>query len=178
MVDADRAKWDYHPMMAGGFKAGQGLFYQIASSKDFRGMVSLMKRYVKTRAAWIDANLLTDTAIPATPSVHYTGPVNFPAGRLSFQCAEFSGAGGFAAMKWRVGEIVSPTSADHKLAAPQPYEITPVWESAELSAFNPEMNVPPGSVKAGHSYRLRARMKDVTGRWSHWSAPVEFVAGQ
>jgi hypothetical protein len=54
MADADRAKWDYHPMMAMGGKAGQGLFYQAAPSRDFRGMVRLMRNYVKTRAKWIE----------------------------------------------------------------------------------------------------------------------------
>ena len=29
--------------------------------------------------------------------------------------------------------------------------------------------------RAGHTYRVRARVKDATGRWSHYSAPVEFT---
>ena len=50
MVDADRAMWDYNPIMASSYvnssKAGQGRFYQTAATKDFRGMVQMMKDYV------------------------------------------------------------------------------------------------------------------------------------
>lgn len=28
------------------------------------------------------------------------------------------------------------------------------------------------AVEAGHAYRVRARLRDNTGRWSHWSAPI------
>src|SRR4030095_8802160 len=41
-----------------------------------------------------------------------------------------------------------------------------------------ETRIPPALVKVGRTYRVRVRMKDDTGRWSHWSLPVEFVAGQ
>ncbi len=54
IVEADRRKWDYHPAMAAGGKAGQGLFYQASSSRDFRGMARLMKDYVRSRGAWIE----------------------------------------------------------------------------------------------------------------------------
>lgn len=58
------------------------------------------------------------------------------------------------------------------------YEIDPVWESDELSTFNNTVTIPGSAVKPERSYRVRCRMKDDTGRWSHWSAPVEFVSGQ
>ena len=189
LADADRAKWDYHPVMARGGKAGQGLFYQITPSKNFRGMVQLMKNYVKTRAAWIDANLLADAKVPAAATVTYTGAADYPGGRLSFHCSEFRGTSAFAAMQWRAGEAVDP----NELAKPrsrrpvlpnrtaeggggeaEPHEITPVWESEESTAFNPDLTLPPGVLKAAHTYRVRVRMKDATGRWSHWSAPVQF----
>ncbi len=179
IVDADRAKWDYHPVMAMGGKAGQGLFYQAARSQDFRGMVRLMKNYVKTRSAWIDARLLNDPAIPTTPTLAYTGPTNFPANHLSFHCSDFSGTGPFAAMKWRAGEIRPPTASKTKSDRlprehPVPYEITPVWESPESGTFQPDVTIPPDKFQVGHSYRARVRMKDGTGRWSHWSPAVQF----
>jgi len=181
MVDADRAKWDYHPVMAMGGKAGQGLFYEAAPNRDFRGMVRLMKMYVKTRSAWIDARLVNDPKIPATPSLAYTGPTNFPANHLTFHCTDFSGTGPFAAMKWRVGEIRPPNASNTKPArtpreAPAPYEITPVWESAESEMFQPELTIPADKLQAGHNYCARVRMKDRTGRWSHWSPAVQFAA--
>jgi len=45
-VDADRAMWDYNPAMRSGGKAGQGRFYQVASTQDFPGMIQGMKDYV------------------------------------------------------------------------------------------------------------------------------------
>lgn len=58
------------------------------------------------------------------------------------------------------------------------YEIEAVWESAESVTFDPEVTIPAGAVLAGRTYRVRCRMKDNTGRWSHWSDPVQFEAGE
>jgi hypothetical protein len=177
MVEADRRKWDYHPIMAMGMKAGQGLFYEAARSGDFPGMVQLMKNYVKTRGAWIDSILLNDSSIPATPKVTANGLANLSADQLRFRVSAYSGANSFAAVKWRLAEITSGNSA----ATPGPpvqglREITPVWESPELSNAAEEVAIPSGAARSGHTYRVRARMKDETGRWSHWSPPLEFVA--
>ena len=59
----------------------------------------------------------------------------------------------------------------------RPYEITTIWES-ETPTFVADLALPSSVAVPGHAYRVRVRMKDTTGRWSHWSAPVEFVAGQ
>ncbi len=61
---------------------------------------------------------------------------------------------------------------------PGKYEIEPLWESADLTTFNADAKIPASVVKAGHTYRVRCRMKDTSGRWSHWSAPVQFVADE
>jgi len=58
------------------------------------------------------------------------------------------------------------------------YEIEPLWESAELTAFNADAKIPASVVREGRTYRVRCRMKDTSGRWSHWSAPVQFMAGE
>ena len=58
------------------------------------------------------------------------------------------------------------------------YEIEPLWESAELTTFNADAKIPASVVREGRTYRVRCRMKDTSGRWSHWSAPVQFVAGE
>ncbi|MBN1124637.1 MAG: lamin tail domain-containing protein, partial [Sedimentisphaerales bacterium] len=58
------------------------------------------------------------------------------------------------------------------------YEIDAVWESNELTTFNSTASIPGSVVKPDRTYRVRCRMKDNTGRWSHWSDAVEFVAGQ
>jgi hypothetical protein len=175
IAEADRRKWDFHPMMTQGWKAGQGLFYQAGRTKDFPGMVRLMRNYVKSRGAWVDSFLLADNAIPATPSVTSECPAGFPPDQLRFRSSEYKGANAFAALKWRLAEITPGvvTNADHRTA--HHYEITPVWESAELANAPTEMSIPAGIAKPGHTYRVRVRMKDVTGRWSHWSQPVEFT---
>jgi len=182
-ANADRAMWDYNPVMTSAYinpsKAGQGRFYQIAPSKDFPGMVQLMKNYVVSRGAWIDNTLLTDPLIPARPTVAFTGPTHYPANRLTFRSSAFSGNGaGFAAMKWRLAEVSPDAQPAFNPREPRKYEITPVWESAEITSFSEDVVLPMGVVRVGHHYRLRVRMKDTTGRWSHWSDPVPFIAGE
>jgi len=371
-VDADRAMWDYNPIMTSSYvnpsKSGQGRFYQRASTKDFRGMVQIMKDYVVSNNRAFNT-YVEDNAIPQTPLITATGPADFPANALTFRTSAFAdpqGAGMFAALKWRIGEValgsqvVQPDESsgflfvpdgsqwkyfkgtaepsatagawrtlqfndaawlvgrapigfgeaflqtslpdmrgnystiylrktfdatnvaafdtlvleamyddginvwinnhlvfqdnvasdelahdatavsaievqdfvrydvgvpsdflvegtnviavqvlnsdissssdcfiDLKLSAetteepddetpapvqvyrgePGRYEIEALWESAELTQFNPDVRIPASAVKPGRTYRVRCRMKDNTGRWSHWSSPVQFTAG-
>ncbi len=58
------------------------------------------------------------------------------------------------------------------------YEIDAVWESPLLTEFDDTIQIPATEVKPGRTYRVRCRMQDNTGRWSHWSQPVQFVAGE
>jgi hypothetical protein len=378
-VDADRAMWDYHWVMSDqarrqGYKnrdgkSGQGEFYKIAPTKDFAGMVKIMKDYVVSRGQWIDRTYLNDANIPATPTLVAAASNDFSREALTFQCSPFSDPQGnntFAAMKWRIAEVdpdsrpvtqtpsneqilipassrwnyfkgreepSTPRSAwrlesfddsgwlegsmpigygenflsttlsdmrnnyttfyvrkvfeveipadigrltaqvafddgfnmwingvhvasdsvtsdelpynavslqradnnnyiEYRLPDPSRYlvvgrnvialqvlnvnlgsssdcfvdvrlvatlgdddpdagsegtgfrkrtqpgklEIHPLWESEELTAFQNQITIPPAVVTAGHTYRVRVRMKDNTGRWSHWSAPVQFDA--
>src|SRR5262249_38774259 len=66
-VDADRAKWDHHPIMTSRWvhpaKAGAGQYYLESPTKDFRGMVQLMKNYVNIRGRWCDTQLLTEPTL-------------------------------------------------------------------------------------------------------------------
>jgi hypothetical protein len=177
-VDADRAKWDYHPIMASRYsmssKAGQGLFYQASKTGDFAGMVAQMKEYVKRRAAYLDS-LANDPAIPQPPTVTHQGQGYGPKD-LVFKCSAYSGSAPFAGVSWRAGEIDPAGKPGDRRSEPGHYEITPVWESGELGEWKEQMSIPFDKLKSGHSYRVRARMKDATGRWSHWSPPVEFKA--
>src|SRR5258707_12718723 len=140
-------------------------------------MVQLMKQYVQSRGAWIDSALLNVWGLPATPRISSRGPEGFPADQLRFTVSEFKGAKPFAGLGWRVAEVAPKQGSrvgDRPIQAPR--EITAIWESAELTDALTPISVPAGVVKPNHSYRVRARMKDVTGRWSHWSEPIEFVA--
>ncbi len=186
-LDADRAMWDWNPKMTNSAyssslgKAGQGEFYKWsqapAVSKDFNGCVQLMKNYVIVRGEHLDS-LATDAAIPAQPTVTYTGANNFPLNQLMFQCSAYSGSSPFAAVKWRAGEVWDPNAPAADPAKPRPYEITAQWESGEISPFTNAITLPADALKIGRAYRVRVQMKDTTGRWSHWSAPVQFIVGQ
>ncbi len=60
------------------------------------------------RDAFLDF-LQTDAAIPATPTLTYTGAAGFPANALTFASSAFSdpqGEGSFGAMEWRIAEYL------------------------------------------------------------------------
>ena len=62
---------------------------------------------------------------------------------------------------------------------PGKYEIDSVWEREEITdAANSSIKIPASAVKVGRTYRVRCRMKDNSGRWSHWSYPVQFVTDE
>jgi hypothetical protein len=79
-------------------------------------------------------------------------------------------------MEWRIAEISNPNTPGFDPNAPWKYEIDAVWESGELASFNSQVSIPDGALDPGKTYRARVRMQDSTGRWSHWSSPVEFMA--
>jgi len=77
------------------------------------------------------------------------------------------------------GELADPGSVPRSYGSREgKYEIDAVWESPELTDFSSDITIPATAVKAGRTYRVRCRMKDNTGRWSHWSMPIQFVAGE
>jgi hypothetical protein len=185
IIDADRAQWDYNPIMVNSSivipsKAGQGLYYQSgAGSKDFSGMVRLMKNYVGYRATNATFSLDTmasETGLPAQPTLTYTGPPGFGANKLAFRASAFSGSA-FASIKWRLAEITLTNQPTFDATEPEHYEITPTWESPELTSPDLDFAFPPGLAKVAHLYRVRVRYTDTTGRTSHWSLPVELTAG-
>lgn len=127
---------------------------------------------------YLEAEAL-DPAIPQTPTISYTGPENFPANVLRFESSAFNdpqGPGTFAAMQWRLGEIANPALPNYAPGSPRKYEIEPLWDSGELTNFSSQMTFPPTIARPGSTYRARVRHKDNTGRWSHWSAPLQFLA--
>ena len=110
-VDADQAMWDYNPIMTSSYinrsKAGQGRFYQRAATKDFRGMVQIMKNYAVSNSREFDT-YFEDSSIPNTPIVTATCPSTYPINSLTFEVSPFSdpqGSGTFDAMKWRIAEV-------------------------------------------------------------------------
>ena len=115
--------------------------------------------------------------IPATPAAFYTGPEGFPMDALTFAAGDYSDPQNdpFGAMRWRLGAI-TPPGAPFDPAVPRVYEVPAVWE-AESTAYARDVTIPMTVVVPGTLYRVRVKMMDATGRWSHWSQPVEFTAG-
>ena len=178
ILAADRSMWDFNPVMASALvnssKAGQGRFYQFPEGANnptrrgsFEAGVLVMKDYVVNRAVRLDS-LANDPLIPPTPTLAYAGPTNFPVNRIELSA---SGVAGRSAVQWRVGEV--------RVAAPAVrgiYEIETAWESPEFSTINPNFTLPAEAMRVGRTYRARVKVKDAAGRWSHWSAPLEFTA--
>lgn len=201
MVDVDQFMWNYNSRSANGHR---GAFNQLRAdynlfqgpdgvrtlvSADHEGFAQWIKDFMLpapgggSTPAGYGANLLdqheNDVAIPATPQITYTGPANFPLDQLRFSTSSFSDPQGdntFGAIQWRIAEVTDPTAPVYDPKAPRRYEIEELWTSEELTTFEGQVHIPQQYVQPGHAYRVRVRMKDDTGRWSHWSAPVQLIA--
>jgi hypothetical protein len=184
LVDADRAMWDFNPILTSSnvnpSKAGHGRYYQIAPTRDFAGMIQLMKNYVQSRGSYIDFQLLGDrNQVPQAPSITYTGDASYPLDSLTFEAGAFSSPVGasFDAIQWRIAEVTDPDSPDFDPAQPRKYEIEAQWQSEPLDESGNSVTISAGDLQPGRLYRVRARMLDDDGRWSHWSDPIQFTAG-
>ncbi|MEJ6582076.1 MAG: lamin tail domain-containing protein [Akkermansiaceae bacterium] len=119
--------------------------------------------------------------LPIQPFITYTGTDGHPTDGLQFESNAFSdpqGSGSFAALEWRIGEIEDPNAPEWNSENEFILENDLIWGSGELTTFFNTLNVPAGALKVGHTYRARVRHKDNTGRFSHWSAPLEFMTGE
>lgn len=180
---ADQDRWRNAPTSAGTAN-DDPLAWKVQNMKDFC-FVGWSGASGPTVGAGGRAAYLTNLAdsadaglLPATPAISYTGAAGHPLNGLSFQTTEFSdpqGPGTFGAMAWRVGEIEDPAAPAWDREADFLMEYTPVWESGELATFSNAVTIPAGALKPGRTYRARVRMKDTSGRWSHWSAPYQFT---
>ena len=121
-----------------------------------------------------------DDKVPARPTIRYTGSPGLAPDQLTFEVSPFvsPGASPFAAAQWRVGEISAPGLAGYHSGEPCRYEVQPHWASGQLKAEETTLLLPKNVCQRGHTYRVRACYQDETGRWSHWSEPIQFVAGQ
>jgi hypothetical protein len=118
-------------------------------------------------------------AVPYTPTIAYAGPDGHPLDALTFEAGPFrdpQGSNTFAAMQWRIAEFSDVNGPDYDPVT-RKYEIQALWQSDEITPYQATVTIPSTGLQAGQLYRVRVRMKDTTGRWSHWSQPVEFFAG-
>jgi hypothetical protein len=173
-VEADRARWDYHPIMASRWvnarKAGQGKFYEQPTSHDFPGMVKMMKEFVVSRGQWCDSNLLSTSAVPATPKVEVEGPLDVSKGSLRVRATAAQGHP--TDYEWRLAEVSK--GPVRKPLVPRKYEIEALWEQRGKEAAE----IPTTTLQPGRTYRIRARARDAEGHCGHWSEPIEFGTGK
>jgi hypothetical protein len=115
-----------------------------------------------------------DKEIPPAPEIRYTGSKNFPKEKLAFEANVSDKA---AHIEWRIAQISAPGVKGHVPGQPCHYEIETLWKSDELPAETPTIQI-PDACASERTYRVRARVKDQTGRASHWSAPIQFVTSK
>ncbi|HTI99166.1 MAG TPA: lamin tail domain-containing protein [Dongiaceae bacterium] len=194
-VPADLARWSNAPASGGNYvslSSGAG-FVSPALSGGLPGYVKDLKEFMFTGGNhpwWIDRqfvatggwvtrldSLAADTAIPAKPGVAYTGPTNYPLNALSFGCTAFSDPQGnntFAALQWRLAEVYDTNHPAADARTLPPMEWDALWTSGTVTNWSSQVTIPGVYVQTNKLYRVRVRFADNTGRWSHWSDPVQF----
>ena len=190
IVSADYARWRTAPADAGSYSAISG-----PGMTSLASLVQNMKNFAFTGGSWaggsvgtggraafldtLQASQSEGTKIPATPVMTYAGTVAFPVNDLRFNTSAFIDPQGnetFGAMQWRLAEITDPTAPAHVAGEPLKLEIEAAFVSPDIISYVAEFRFPASVVRAGHTYRARVRMRDKTGRFSHWSNPVQFTA--
>jgi hypothetical protein len=194
-VPADLARWSNAPASGGNYVSltvASG-FITPAFSAGLAGQVSDMKEFMFTggnHTWWIDRQIVgaggwitrldtvaADGSIPTQPVIYYVGQTNYPMNSLTFECLPFAdpqGAGTFAAMQWRLAEVqdTNQPAVDPRVVPPLEWDAS--WTSGPLATWSNRITIPGIVVETNKLYRARVRHQDSTGRWSRWSAPVEF----
>ncbi len=154
--------------------------YQVYSEGNVDNQFAWYKGWFRDRADYLMADSIhgiMDSAIPETPTISLGGGLALD--ELTFDNSLFAdpqGAGTFAALEWRVGEWSDPANPVYADICEAIYEIQTVWSSGEISTFSSSFTIPgTAALQAGRTYKVRVRYKDDTGRWSHWSEPVQIV---
>ncbi|MBN2513610.1 MAG: lamin tail domain-containing protein, partial [Sedimentisphaerales bacterium] len=197
-IDAEQAVWDNHPRVSGMYRnlwyQHNEFFTQPGNSANWDFMAAYYKQYLT--AAGMSSFLsgsyglhalnasIADTQIPNTPIITYLGVVNsdgsYPENNLRFETSAFSdpqGAGTFGAIQWRIARVDDPAADGYLVRQRHHYEVETKWQSQDITnAGQLTVQIPADEVEVGGMYRVRCRMKDNTGRCSHWSAPIQFIA--
>jgi hypothetical protein len=191
-IAADSARWKNAPADAGNYDGltGPGATSLAALVQDMKNFAWVGGSWpggdvgAGGRAAFLDtlqASQGEGAKIPATPALTYTGASTHPVNGLKFQTSAYSdpqGAGTFGAIQWRVAEVTDATAPAYNAAAKVFMEWNATYDTGALTTFGNELTFPSFACQVGHAYRARVRHMDNTGRWSHWSQPIQFVAGQ
>ena len=133
------------------------------------------------RDAYLDF-LAKDGIVPTRPTISYDGPADYPVDQIRFASSGFKtsifGGKPFAGMEWRLAEITDPSLPDYDPNEPFQWEYQAVWKSEVLVEDNLTMAYPATAMRVGRSYRARVRYLATDGKWSSWSEPHQFTAGE
>ena len=207
-VDVDQFMWNYHPRTAGSHRGQfyvspksqgnrGGTWTRRLKSKDHEGMMRHMLDFMTDTdpGRWsigdgdprgYGYNYLEYEAkftdIPNTPTITYDGPGGFALNELRFKTSSFEPGRStnnkkFTGIQWRLGEVSHPKTPFFEPGQPWKYEVNAIWE-LQSDKFAGTVAVPQSVIRKGGTYRARVRMRNGMMAWSHWSAPVEFVAGE
>jgi len=182
MVPADRDRWKNAPSSAGRQDFGT-MEWKVQDMKNFafEGWTGLTGPDVPSggRAQHLDF-LALDAAIPFTPTLSYFGPPTSPIDQIQLQSSDFKDPQGnhtFGAIQWRIAEV-APISIPFLVHEDKPqFEWFADWDSGLIETFSSNIRVPAKNLKEGRTYRARVRHQDESGRWSHWSEPIEITPG-
>jgi len=188
-VPADLARWRYAPWTGGTYDnlrnspALTGLDDYVQDMMEFMFVGGYHDWWVYGESVpaggWITRlnAVANDVNIPTQPTIYYVGQAAYPMNSLTFECLPFAdpqGAGTFAALQWRLAEVRNTNQVPVNPSIIPPMEWNPIWESGTLTTWSNRITIPGLVVETNRVYRARVRHQDNTGRWSHWSAPLEF----
>ncbi|MBI9017284.1 MAG: lamin tail domain-containing protein [Phycisphaerae bacterium] len=180
---ADRDRWKDGPATTGNQDWGT-MENRVYLMKQFAFTGGVYSTQTGGHAAYIrdfaDSEGDADS-IPDTPILSYIGTEGYPTNDLRFSCSEFSDPQGndtFAAMQWRIAEASHTSNPIYEGVRPRIYGYVPAWQSEELTTFQQTLTFPASKIKAGHTYRVRVKFKDNTGKWGHWSEHIQIIAGE
>ena len=186
---ADRDRWQGAPASSGNYGglSGAGLTSLDALVQDMHNFAFVGGTWPGGgvggggRAAYLDSRQGQNgegDLIPTTPRLAYAGDPGFPTNGVVIESGGFrdpQGVRTFGAMEYRVAEITDPAAPGYDPTERFKLEWESAWESGLLTEFTPSVTIPTSALRSGRTYRARVRHQDTTGRWSHWSAPVEFT---
>ena len=199
IVPADLARWSNAPASDGTYAnltlSPARALLPGRTASGLAGYVQDMKAFMfegGTHSWWVGGETVpaggwitrldalgNDPAIPVKPVIQYAGQPNFPLNSLTFECLPYSdpqGTNTFAGIQWRLAEVQNTNQPPADPRVVPPLEWDAVWQSRTLTTWSNRITIPGQYVKAGRVYRARVRHLDNTGRWSHWSAPLQFTA--
>lgn len=191
IVAADLMRWSNSPPTGSSYRSlgmpgpalSQGLSGYVRDLKNFMFVGGNNAWWIDRQSVpaggWIQRldSLANDSAVPAQPAILYVGPPGFPANALTFETSAFSdpqGGSTFAGMQWRVAAVLDTNRPPADAREIPPMEWDAAWQSGTIPFWSNRVTVPGLYFQTNRLYRARVRHLDNSGRWSKWSAPLQF----